>query len=539
MEDREGLELRRFLFMSKQIKKIVIVGGGSAGWMTAATLIARLKGRDITLIESPNIPTVGVGEATLGFINGWLNLLGIKDEDFMKHCDATYKLSIRFTDFYKKGAGSFHYPFGSVNIDGNFINKNDWYFKKMFYPETPLSDYADCIYPIMALVNQNKISLNEDGKLPNYIFSHDCAYHFNAVQFALWLKSHYAMPKGVKNILAEVKDIHTDEDGIKKLILDNGEEVSADLYIDCTGFKAVLYEKLDVPFISLAQMLPNNSAWAVQVPYTDKRKQLVTYTDCHAIGNGWVWNTPTWSRMGTGYVYSDKYIDDEGALQEFKDLLESKGQLNGELNFRKLKFRVGCYERLWHKNVVPIGLSGGFIEPLESNGLYSVHMFLVKLIRVLDREPEGYVSQFDKDAYSLSCRTQFKGFSQFVALHYALSHRDDTEYWRDNGRREYSEFMHNLNNSPEHDSFRNAAQTRLNIFEFNDSGLNCIATGTNYFATDKQALESNFIHKNFYKNALKAAHRLNKKRDHWAELVKNEPEHIDILKEKIYYDEEG
>jgi len=103
--------------MSKQIKKIVIVGGGSAGWMTAATLIARLKGRDITLIESPNIPTVGVGEATLGFINGWLNLLGIKDEDFMKHCDATYKLSIRFTDFYKKGSGSFHYPFGNINVD--------------------------------------------------------------------------------------------------------------------------------------------------------------------------------------------------------------------------------------------------------------------------------------------------------------------------------------------------------------------------------------------------------------------------------------
>ncbi|NDB61152.1 hypothetical protein EB001_22335, partial [bacterium] len=284
---------------------------------------------------------------------------------------------------------------------------------------------------------------------------------------------------------------------------------------------------------------PNNSAWAVQVPYTDKRKQLVTYTDCHAIGNGWVWNTPVWSRMGTGYVFSDKYIDDEGALQEFKDLLQSKGQLNGELDFRKLKFRVGCYERLWYKNVVPIGLSAGFIEPLESNGLYSVHMFLTKLIRVLDREPEGYVSQFDKDAYSLSCKSQFKGFSEFVALHYALSHRDDTEYWRDVGRREYSEFMHNLNITPHVDAFKAACEMKFVNYEFDNNGINCIATGTNYFATERNAIESHINGENFYKNALKAAHRLNKKRDHWAELVKDEPELIDILKEKIYYDEEG
>ena len=524
--------------MSKQIKKIVIVGGGSAGWMTAATLIARLKGRDIILIESPNIPTVGVGEATLGFINGWLNLLGIKDEDFMKHCDATYKLSIRFTDFYKKGAGSFHYPFGGINIDGNTFDKNDWYFKKMFYPETPISDYADCVYPIMALVNQNKVS-DKYNILPNYNFKNDCAYHFNAVKFALWLKSHYAMPKGVKNILAEVVDTHTDEDGIKKLILDSGEEVSADLFIDCTGFKAVLYDKLSVPFMSLSDILPNNSAWAVQVPYTDKRKQLVTYTDCHAIGNGWVWNTPVWHRIGTGYVFSDKYIDDEGALQEFKDHLESKGLLNGELNFRKLKFRVGCYHKLWEKNVVPIGLSAGFIEPLESNGLYSVHMFLAELIRILGRdEAEFYVSQIDKDSYTHKCKTMFKGFSQFVALHYALSHRDDTEYWRDVGKRVYSPKIYDTANNVE-DAFTRSFLLRLTDYRFDNSGINAVATGLNYFATDKNAIESFVNNENFYKNALKAAHRLNKKRDHWAELVKNEPEHIDILKEKIYHDEEG
>ena len=144
--------------MSKPINKIVIVGGGSAGWMTAVTLIQRLKGREVILIEDPNTPTVGVGESTLGFINEWLRLLGIKDTDFMKECNATYKMSISFTDFYKKGAGTFHYPFGGIDTAGNKYGKNDWYLKKFLYPETPLSDYADCVYPIMSLVNANRMT---------------------------------------------------------------------------------------------------------------------------------------------------------------------------------------------------------------------------------------------------------------------------------------------------------------------------------------------------------------------------------------------
>ncbi len=525
--------------MSKQIKKIVIVGGGSAGWMTAATLIARLKGRDITLIESPNIPTIGVGEATLAFFNQWLRLLGIKDTDFMKHCDATYKLSIRFTDFYKKGSGSFHYPFGADNVDGNYAGKNDWFIKKMFYPDTPLSDYADCIYPVMALVNQNKMSENLDWKLPCYNFKSDSAYHFDAVKFAIWLKTHYALPRGVKNIIAEVKDIQINEDGIEYLQLDDGQKIEADLFIDCTGWRSILYSKFDVPFLSLSNILPNNSAWVSPVPYKDKRKQLVSYPDCHAIGNGWVWTTPIWSRIGTGYVYSDKYIDDEGALQEFKDHLQSKGLLNEEQKFRNIKFRVGCYERLWYKNVVPIGLSAGFIEPLEGNGLYSVHIFLLKLVRTLNRDTEEFcVNSFDKDSYTLSCRQDFKGFTEFVALHYALSHRDDTQYWRDVCKREYSEFLYNLNNTPHSDLFKYTALSKFDFNEFDNTGINCIAPGLNYFPTDKDLVDYHVNDETVYKNSLKAASRLNKKKEMWNEIVKDEPFLYDYLKEKIYYDEE-
>ena len=146
-------------------------------------------------------------------------------------------------------------------------------------------------------------------------------------------------------------------------------------------------------------MLPNNSAWATRKPYKDKRNELVAYTNCTAIENGWVWNIPLWSRIGTGYVYSDKFVDDDTALKQFQKHLGTD-----ELEFKKIKMRVGIHEKLWHKNVAAIGLSAGFIEPLESNGLFSVHEFVIKLVRALNREK---VSQWDKDNYTYQCNKQF------------------------------------------------------------------------------------------------------------------------------------
>ena len=273
------------------------------------------------------------------------------------------------------------------------------------YPDTPLSDYADNVYPIMSLVNANRISL-EDNIVPGFKFSRDVAYHFDAVKFAIWLRDHFAVPKGVKHIQALVKDIATDENGIKKLVLDNGHEIYADLFIDCTGFKSLLLgETMKEPFISFNDILPNNSAWAAQIPYDNKREEIVPYTDCWALENGWVWNTPLWSRIGTGYVFSDRYVSDEQALEEFKAHLKRKGKLREDQQFRKIKFRTGIHNRLWVKNVCAIGLSGGFIEPLESNGLYSVHMFLVRLLRAIDRDQEAHmVSEFDRNSFNWACR---------------------------------------------------------------------------------------------------------------------------------------
>jgi len=527
--------------VSKPINKIVIVGGGSAGWMTAATLIQRLYNREIILIEDPNTPTVGVGESTLGFINDWLRLLQIKDTDFMKACDATYKMSISFTDFYKVGSGTFHYPFGGIDITGNKYAKNDWYLKKFLYPETPLSDYADCVYPIMSLVNANRIT-TEDNIVPGYIFNRDAAYHFDAIKFAIWLRDKFAKPKGVKHIQALVKDTIVNEDGIEKLVLDDGQEITADLFIDCTGFASILLGKaMNEPFISFNDILPNNSAWAAQIPYDNKREEIVPYTDCHALGNGWVWNTPLWSRLGTGYVYSDKYISDEGALDEFKAHLKSKGKLREDQKFRKIKFRAGVTNRLWVKNVTAIGLSAGFIEPLESNGLYSVHMFLVRLLRALDRDKEErLVTQFDKDGYNWSCRVMFDNFAQFVAMHYSMSLRNDTEYWRDVGNRSYCDVEKSLKRGVStNESFIGAYESKYIVTRFSDDGINAVATGLNYFPTDMQYIH--WMNDGSFKLAEEfeqITKHLNAKKEIWDFRASKCPTVYDFTKERIYHGEE-
>ena len=198
------------------INSIIVVGGGSAGWMTASTLIKQFPNKKITLIESPNIPIIGVGESTIGGIRSWTNWLGIKDKDFLKHTDGSYKLSIQFTDFYKKGE-AFHYPFGKPGVENTKAGLNDWWFKKFLKPKTPNSDYADFYYPQMALVNNNTIA--PDANDPNSIFhfNRDTAFHFDATKFGSWLRDNFCIPKGVKHIKEEIISIEQDENGIKSL----------------------------------------------------------------------------------------------------------------------------------------------------------------------------------------------------------------------------------------------------------------------------------------------------------------------------------
>lgn len=397
---------------SNTVSKIVIVGGGSAGWMTAATLISIFPNKHITLIEAPNIPIIGVGESTTNYMREWTSFIGLKDEDWMAECDATYKFGLKFVDFAED---DFYYPFGlraesTCNLAHwftyaqlNNISNND--FGKVFYDQLPAM---------------------EQNRIPNNFIQNESGYHFDAVKFANFLREKFAKPKGVIHIQQKVVDILQNDNGIESIKLDSGETVDADIYFDCTGFAGILIDKtLKTPWISFQDKLCNNRTWAARIPYSNKEEQLKPYTTCTALSSGWVWNVPLWNRIGTGYNYCDKFISSEDALLEFKNHL---GAISEDIEFRDISWPTGVREKVWNKNVVAIGLSGGFIEPLESGGLYSVHEFLNSFLDVV----EGH-DRWDgvaRDSFNWKCRDIFTKFADFVELHYTMSRRDDSDYWK-------------------------------------------------------------------------------------------------------------
>jgi flavin-dependent dehydrogenase len=467
------------------VNKIVIVGAGSAGFISASFLKQTFPNMDITIIESPNYPTVGVGESTLADFTNFRDYLELDEKEFMKATNASYKLGIKFTDFYDVDSGSFYYPFRLPDLEGTKQGLADWYEIKAFYPETDVNDFARCYFPHMTLIERNKFALNNSGEFGAYNPHTDVAYHFDATKFGLFLKEKFCIPRGIKVISASVSDIIMNDSGIEKIILDTGEVVRADLFVDCTGFKSLLLgQNLKEPFISYEDMLPNNRAWATQIPYQDKDNELEGVTNGTAIENGWVWNIPLWSRLGTGYVYSDKYINKEDALEQFKEYLMSDKMVYprtrqevDSYSYKDIPMRVGIHERLWVKNVVALGLSGGFIEPLESNGLFSVFWFVRRLAKSLLR---GVVSQYDRDAFNYSCREVFQTFAEFVAAHYALSIRRDTKYWQDIGERTFDKTLTNYDVS-NIKGFTYMALNKMSNPQFKgDYGIVYVSVGMNY-----------------------------------------------------------
>ena len=525
--------------MIKPFNKIVVVGGGSAGWMSAAALVKAFPDKEITVIESPDYPIIGVGESTLAQINGYLQFLGLKDEDFMKACNATYKMSIKFIDFYDKGAGGFHYPFGTPDYEGSIDGLNDWLYKRAAFPsEVRADDFAKSHFPAYALFEYNKFDKNLNGEFGEYPF--EIAYHFDAIQFGQYLKNEYCLPLGVNLISDTVKGIPTGEQGVKKLILSDGTEVEADLYVDCTGFKSLLLgEALGTEFKSYSHLLPNNRAWAAQVPYKNKKKEMRPYTQCTAIENGWVWNTPVWDRIGTGYVYSDNFVDPETAKEEFKrclmkDLNRTQEEVD-QLKFRDVPMRVGIHEKTWVKNVVAIGLSAGFVEPLESNGLYSVHEFLQKLLKVVGR---NCATQLDIDSYNMTCYTMFNNFAEFVMQHYALGIRNDTPYWQANTERVYSEALNNCERLPPFSAFHDVQDRKFysgQNFE-GDGGIPWIAAGLNYFVSDEWDMKWKLNGGDFknYPAWNERFAQMEDKKKHWAKLAEGKPSAYEYLRDTIY-----
>ena len=408
--------------MSKKIKSVCIVGGGSSGWMTAATFATQFPKIDVTIIESPDFPILGVGESTLGGIKHWTSLIGLEDKDFLTQTDGRYKLSIKFTDWLGKNTGGFHYPFGEYQRPIEQVGQNDWWFLKgnrsgVFDDNA----YARCHYPIASVAENNRMSDDSTGKTPGFSFVSDVAFHFDATAFGQYLKKTICLPKGVKLINSTVEKVNTNDDGVESLILADKQKLTADLYIDCTGFKSLLLEEaLGVKFNSIENLIPNNKAWATHIPYTDKTKQLQPFTNCTALNNGWAWNIPLWSRIGAGYAYSNKHISDDEALEEFKNYIRTNYEKIpvDDLEFKPITMRNGIHEKTWEKNVVAIGLSSGFIEPLESTGLMTTYEWLLSLIYTLRK---GFVNQWDRDSFNYALKNIYYGHANFVAMHYALS----------------------------------------------------------------------------------------------------------------------
>lgn len=418
----------------KEVKKIIIVGGGSAGWMSAAVLSSRFPDKEIAVIESPDVPIIGVGESTLGTINQFLSLLNLEDTDWMAYCHATYKLAIKFSHFSDKNE-VFYYPFGVKDQQNCQSGIADWYIKKTLNPETPVTDFYESFYSSMPFIYESKIYDNKDGQLPGFSFRTDAAYHMDATLFGQFLKEKYCIPRGVVHIEQHIDNIVLDDKGyIDYLELRNKDQLSADLYLDCTGFRSLLLEEtLKTPFASFSNSLPNNKAWTCHIPYVDKEKEMENVTDCKAIENGWVWNIPLYNRIGAGYVYCDKFVSDEEALEEFKrhldgpDMTVPYSERSKDLKFKLISIKNGIHNRCWNKNVVGVGLSYGFIEPLESTGLLSVQEILLRLCETLSYRT---VNNIHIDNFNYIVEGIMQGFKHFVSFHYTLSARRDTPYWR-------------------------------------------------------------------------------------------------------------
>jgi len=400
------------------IKKILIAGGGSAGWMTASLMAKEFPDLDITLVESNKKLTIGVGESTLGHINSYFKVLGLKDKDWMSSCDATYKNSIQFTDFYKLGH-RFQYPFGDFH-NNNGVDYHDFCKLINYYDDLTTKDMVEFFNLNSLLVRYNKqINKNILGFDPEY----HVAYHMDAEKLGIFLKNFFC--KNVKHVIGHIQFVGKSETGIDHIIVD-GQKFSADLYFDCTGFSSVLMNAYsNENFYKPFKYLINDRAFVSRRNYSDEndqRQNIKNVTDCKGMKYGWKWTIPLWNKISRGYVFSSRFDNEEKIAEEFSND-------TGDDDFRKIEFVSGYRKFSWYKNIVSIGLSSGFIEPLESTGLFTTHENLLRVLKILKLN-DLEVNSIDKTIYNKSVERHLTGLSEFVSMHYALSRRTDSKYWK-------------------------------------------------------------------------------------------------------------
>lgn len=405
-------------------KKILIIGGGSSGWMTAAYVDAVLNrdGRkfvDIKLIESPDVPRIGVGEATIPSINHVLAAIGIDEIEFLKRVDGTYKQAIKYVDWLHGAGESYYHAFGRFRnspIDTTSLN---WLASDRSIPfsETISAQPVIC----ESHLAPKMFGRWELGTRLPY------AFHMNALKFADYL-CEIATSRGVQRVLDHVVDVEMAESGdIAAVHTKSGERIGADLFIDCTGFAALLIEKkLGVPWVDCSQWLLCDRALTLQIPYEDNYPGYVRpNTIATAVSSGWIWEIPLQNRRAWGYVHSSEFISEGEAEKELRAFV---GSIGDHLPVRQVPFKVGYRAKAWVQNCIAIGLSAGFIEPLESTGLY-----LSDLAAVMLTEHFPYSNDMAPLAYRFNriIANRFHEILDFINMHYCLTRRTDTAFWRE------------------------------------------------------------------------------------------------------------
>lgn len=417
--------------MSKEIRKIVIVGGGTAGWLTCAVIAAEHcanadTGMQVTLIESPDVKTIGVGEGTWPTMRGTLSKAGIKETDFIKECDATFKQGAKFAKWVT-GADDDAYYHPLVLPQG--------------YSEINLApfwqEYADKVSFADAVCYQSHLC--EKGlapklhKTPEFSALANYAYHLDAGKFAKFLQKHCTQVLGAKHILDHVTSVNNDSDGyIESLSTKNSGLLEGDLFIDCTGFNSLLLGKhYNIDFKECKHYLFNDTALATHVPYPEANSPIASHTISTAQSAGWVWDIGLPTRRGVGHVFSSAHTTTESAEAELRAYIrQSVGDVADQLDVRKIDINPGHRTKFWHKNCVGVGLSAGFLEPLEASALVLVELSAAMISEQMPANRD--VMRIIEKRFNEKFSYRWDRIIDFLKLHYVLTKRTDSDYWIDN-----------------------------------------------------------------------------------------------------------
>ncbi len=503
----------------QRVASVIVVGGGSAGWMTAAYLAKVLVGVEVTLVESAKIPTIGVGEATTPMIHNFLRELGfVSPEQWMPECEATYKTGILFENWFERGDWYWH-PFELLDyVDDHVHTGHCWLSKHA----ADGGGYRDRLSFYQQNFCSTALNVGE-GKMP--LYDDLLAYHFDAARFGKLLQS--VSPR-VRHVTDEVLEVRVDDRGaIAGLVTASHGTLASDLYVDCTGFKRQLIGKVtpEQKFESWASSLFNDRALVVRMRYdpkADLERRMHPYVKASAQSAGWIWSIPLYDKLSLGYVYSSNFLSEADADRELASYA-GEGYADAVVK-QSVRFATGKLPSLWAKNCVAIGLAGGFVEPLESSGLAITQVGIELLTSMLDAR---YYDERISSRYNMALDKFYLDIIHFITAHYCFTRREDTPYWRavKNETRVPPELAARLEVFKRHLPTASTKGTRETGAAFRDISWFCVLLGMNFhFDVPKPG-----------RRALEAAERLAmEKRRRTKELQAKVPNHFRFLESEIY-----